>query len=137
MGIKASEIYQSGSDWLRAEDLQQQEHVVTIASIGLAELQEGNKLEVHFVGRKKALLLNKTNSDQIVYAYGDDTDGWIGKAIILYPTIVPFQGKNVPAIRVRPQLRMAPPTPPPAPVAPQPAPAAVELPGEDEDDIPW
>lgn len=30
--------------------------------------------------------MNKTNASTIGAAYGDDTDGWVGKPIILFPT---------------------------------------------------
>lgn len=116
MGYNTEEIYQTESSWLKAADLQRKEHTVTIENVTLAEVgrdneQKQRKLELHFVGRDKTLLLNKTNSDAISYAYSPDTDNWLGKQIVLYPTMVDFGGKAVEAIRVRPMLESA--TPPP------------------------
>ncbi len=33
--------------------------------------------------------------------HGDTMEGWTGKEIELFSMMVPFQGQNVPAIRVR------------------------------------
>ena len=46
-------------------------------------------------------MLNKTNNRTIRGAYGDDTAGWIGKIIVLFPTMVDMRGKMTPALRVR------------------------------------
>jgi len=50
---------------------------------------------------KKGLVLNKINNRTIRGAYDDDTAGWAGKLIVLYPTTAPFGGRQVPALRVR------------------------------------
>lgn len=130
MGIRATEVYASESNWLKAEDLKHQEHEATIAGAALVEVDNKQRIELRFVGREKKLLLNKTNADTLVYAYGDDTDGWVGKQLILYPTIAQFQGKTVPAIRVRPKLQAA------APVTRSVEQAAAPVVDPDED-IPW
>jgi hypothetical protein len=54
-----------------------------------------------FVGKKKALVVNKTNAQRIAMMYGNDTDEWIGKSITLYVDIVDFQGKATEAIRIK------------------------------------
>ena len=36
------------------------------------------------------------------YLYGDDTDGWIGREIVLTSEFVEFQGKTVKGLRVKP-----------------------------------
>lgn len=111
MGYNATEIYQTESNWLKAADLRKQEHKVTIAEVTLAKFNkdgvEQQKLELHFQGKDKTLLLNKTNSDAISYIHGPDTDSWLGKSIILYPTLVSFGGKQVEAIRIRPVIEQA------------------------------
>lgn len=112
MGYNATEIYQTESNWLKAADLRKQEHKVTIEDVRLAEFNKDGvqqqKLELHFAGRERSLLLNKTNSDAIAYIHGPDTDAWLGKDIILYPTLVSFSGKQVEAIRIRPVIQAAP-----------------------------
>lgn len=91
-----------GGDTLKAADLQGQEPVVTIATVTLKEFDKGNKLVITFVGKKKALVANKTNSNRIAFLHGTNTDNWIGKKIQLYTDLVDFQGSTVEAIRVRP-----------------------------------
>ena len=46
-------------------------------------------------------MLNKTNNRTIRGAYGDDTAGWVGKIIVVFPTMVDMRGKMTPALRVR------------------------------------
>jgi hypothetical protein len=46
-------------------------------------------------------VLNKTNADVIAYTFGDDTDHWVGRKIVLFATRTQFQGKLVPCVRVR------------------------------------
>jgi len=107
---------------------QKREHTVSIESVDLAEIQNDGKtqrkLELHFAGRDKTLLLNKTNSDAITYIHGVDTDAWIGKEIILFPTMVSFGGNQVEAIRLRPVIEQA-------------APAAAQGSEDDFGDIPF
>jgi hypothetical protein len=50
-------------------------------------------------------VLNKVNNRTIRGAYGDDTDGWKDKLIVLFPTTTDFGGKQVPALRVRIPLK--------------------------------
>jgi hypothetical protein len=47
------------------------------------------------------LLLNKTNLRTLRGAFGDTMDGWIGKIVVVFPTMTDLRGKMVPAIRVR------------------------------------
>jgi hypothetical protein len=59
------------------------------------------KFIVRFEETEQALIANMTNSRIIAGLYGDDTDDWIGQRITLYPTETQFNGRMVPAIRVR------------------------------------
>jgi len=86
-----------------------------------------------FAESEKPLVLNSTNIQLCEVIFGsDDTDGWIGKRIVLYTDPnVSFQGKLVGGIRVRapkPSVAAAKPTPPPQ------APVESEL---TDDDIPF
>jgi hypothetical protein len=56
---------------------------------------------LHFKNEERGFVLNKTNSFVISEAYGDDTDGWRGRKVTLYPTKVTYAGKEVDGIRVR------------------------------------
>jgi hypothetical protein len=54
---------------------------------------------LYFQGKEKGLILNKTNSISAVY--GDDTEDWRGGEIVLFHTMVDFQGTTMAAIRCR------------------------------------
>lgn len=97
--MKVSQIF--SGDYLKAADLQGAEPTVVIATVETKEFDDGNKLLLTFQGKKKGLVANKTNASRIALLYGDETDDWIGKEIVLYTDIVDFQGKPTEAIRVR------------------------------------
>ena len=65
------------------------------------EAQKEKKLVVWFTNDERGLVLNKTNNRAIRGAYGDDTAGWIGKIIAVFPTMVDMRGKMTPALLVR------------------------------------
>lgn len=48
----------------------------------------------------KKLPFNKSNTMQMVSAFGDDYDRWVGKAIEIWAENVMFSGKMVPGIKV-------------------------------------
>ena len=97
--MKTSQVY--GGGFLKAEDLAGKTVGVTIDEIELKEFEDGKKLIVHFLGKDKALVCNKTNAAIITEITGsDDTDDWTGKRIQLTTRKVEMSGKLVPAIRV-------------------------------------
>ena len=65
------------------------------------EAQKEKKLVVWFTNDERGLVLNKTNNRAIRSAYGDDTADWVGKIIVVFPTMVDMRGKMTPALRVR------------------------------------
>lgn len=74
---------------------------VKIADVKLWEDQQGSKkLSIGFVGSKKRLLANVTNSRTIAKAYGEETDAWTGRDIILYVQMVDFRGNSTEALRI-------------------------------------
>ena len=81
--------------------------LVVISHAVLEKLGNDMKPAVYFQGKeKKLVILNKTNFGRIAYLYGNDTDAWIGKEIVIYPELVEYAGKpTVEAIRVRPPER--------------------------------
>lgn len=131
---KVSQVF--GGGFLKSEEIAGKRVPVTIESVEVKEFEDGKKLVVHFVGKEKALVCNKTNAAIITENTGsDDTDDWEGKRIVLYTKKVEMGGKLVPAIRVE----LAEPPPPPRP-APRPAPVAEAEPPLEEgvdDDIPF
>lgn len=99
------------SDYLKAADLNGKAVRVVVESISVAKVGDDEKPILHFVGKDKSLVLNKTNANRIVEATGsDETDDWQGWSIVLYPCKVDYQGKRVDAIRVddRPGASRAP-----------------------------
>jgi hypothetical protein len=105
------------SNYLKADDLKGREVTVTIREAKMEKLGEDQRLVCHFAGKEKGLVTNRTNADRIAYYHGDDTDGWIGKQIILGTELVSFQGKTTPALRVK-GIPLAQQAPAPAPEAP-------------------
>jgi hypothetical protein len=60
-----------------------------------------DKLVVWFTNSDKGLVLNKTNNRTVRAAFGDDTDSWPGKIIVMFPTMAEMRGSMVPALRVK------------------------------------
>lgn len=79
--------------------------VVTIKKItgGTLKSQRGTdrKPIAFFEGKKKGMVLNKTNCKTIAAMYGDDTDAWIGKQIAIYASTTTAGGETVACLRVR------------------------------------
>ena len=97
--MKISETFPS--KYLKASDLQGREVKVTMQDVEMEKLGDDMKPILYFKGKDKGLCLNKTNSNTIADAYGDDTDDWADQPLILFSVMVDFQGKVGPAIRVR------------------------------------
>ncbi len=133
--MRISEAYPS--KFLKAADLGGQDRTVKIRACVEEELGQGSEKEtkpvLYFDGGKKGLVLNKTNATAIAEDYGDDTEAWTGREIVLFIQKVTFQGKLTPAIRVRVQSSAPQPTVQHASVAPAPEPDAAPL----NDEIPW
>lgn len=89
------------SDYLKAADLQGRAVTVTIARVSMQDMNGEPKPILYFEGKERGMVLNKTNATKISEMFGDETDNWIGEEVILYEAMVEFQGKTVPAIRVR------------------------------------
>lgn len=107
--MKLTEMFPSR--WLSADDIDAETRV-TISKISFEKMQdnegkEQDKPVLWFLRVDKGLVLNKTNGERIAEQHGDDTDGWLGKTIILTKEMVTAFGKSGWAIRVKP-------TPPPA-----------------------
>lgn len=75
---------------------------LTIDSVNEVTVGDEDKVTLAFIGAKKELVLNKTNAFVLADLYGDDTDEWPGKRIMLKRTKVEFQGKKVDGVRLFP-----------------------------------
>ena len=106
--------------YIKAADLQGKRVVVVIEDVRMEDIGGEQKPVIHFRNKDRGMVLNRTNANAIADILGsDETDEWTGKAILLYPTRVDFQGKRVDAIRVD----AAPPSSQRPAAAPKPVPA--------------
>lgn len=132
---KLADMYPSR--WLRATDCEDGDLILTIEDVRQEKVGMGGddslKWVVYFHENDKGLVLNKTNSNTIAKLYGDDTDDWTGKKVVLYATEVQFQGDMVDAIRVRTK----PPKAAAKPVRGLATPTVAEAAAADDPDIPF
>jgi hypothetical protein len=102
-----SELY--SSKHLKCADLLGKPVTATISEVTVEAFQNDGdnvrKAVVHFHGNViKPLVVNKTNYVILSHAFGPNTDAWVGKQIIVSPSMTPFKGKMVETIRVEPLL---------------------------------
>jgi arabinogalactan endo-1,4-beta-galactosidase len=90
------------SNYLKAADLQGRTITVKISHVTSEKLGDDNKLIIYFEGKQKGMVLNKTNANNLAFAFGPETDDWQGAEAQLYPTMVDFQGRSVEALRIKP-----------------------------------
>ncbi len=89
------------SKYLKATDLQGHEVETTIECLSM-EVLDGDECPVlYFDGKKKGLVINRTNANTIAKLHGQNTDDWKGMSITLDPTETTFKGETVACIRVR------------------------------------
>jgi hypothetical protein len=89
--------------YLKAADLQGKRVAVIIDHVEMEDIGGETKPVLHFKGKSRGVVLNKTNANAIWAINGsDDTDDWGGTNIVLYPSKTDFQGKRVDCIRVDP-----------------------------------
>ena len=111
---KVSDVFQSR--FLKAVDLLDDESgeyrtvKVTIERVEVEQLpgrngQEQTQPVIYFVGKKKCLPLNKTNSTILQEQIGDEMDDWAGNQISLYVTTTTFEGAQKNVIRITPKGR--------------------------------
>jgi hypothetical protein len=118
--------------YLKAADLQGRRVQVTIDHVAMEDIGGDNKPVLHFKGKDRGLVLNKTNSNSVWGITGsEEMDEWGGTAITLYQSKTEFQGKKVDCIRIDPPDTQVQGKPRPAP-----APVAQDA-GLDDEDIPF
>jgi hypothetical protein len=98
--VKLNEVFPS--NYVKADDLKGREVSVVISEAKMEKLGSDTKLVIYFQNKEKGMVCNKTNANRIAYLYGEDTDDWIGKEIVLASEFVEYQGKTVKGLRVRP-----------------------------------
>lgn len=89
------------SKYLKAADLQGRNVTVKMGRVEQEDINGDKKLILYFQGKERGVVLNKTNANNIASLYGGETEDWYGKEITLVEAMVDYQGKSVPAIRMR------------------------------------
>ena len=88
-------------NYLKAADVAEPQ-LHRMAGVKIVDLGDGEEKPVlYFDGQEHGLVLNRTNANTIAALYGDETDNWHGKPIVIFQTQVDFRGRPVPGIRVR------------------------------------
>ena len=93
--------------YLSGDDLDG-EVVVTIDRVVMESFRdprtrvETRKPVMYFQRAKRGLIVNRTNWRTVADLYGDESDNWTGKRIVLVPAMVDAYGKQTKAVRVRP-----------------------------------
>jgi hypothetical protein len=131
------------SRFLKAQDLTVEKKFkiksVSEEAVGVGKDKE-NKLVLWFTNDKRGMVMNKTNIRTLRGPFGDNCESWIGKIIVIYPTMSDFRGTMTPCLRVRipspkegnGQVAAANPAPPPPPAMP---PAAMDVDPDLDDEI--
>jgi hypothetical protein len=92
------------SKFLKAADLTAEKKLriksVTEEDVGVGRDKE-RKLVTWFTNDQRGLVLNLTNLRTLRGPFGDDTAAWVGKVIVVYPTMADFRGTMTPCLRVR------------------------------------
>jgi hypothetical protein len=91
------------SKYIKASELEDREWAMVMDRVEIEQMEQGgeSKPVLYFANGKKGMVLNRTNSNVIAKAYGEETGGWCGKRIILFVMDVEFKGDTVPGLRVR------------------------------------
>jgi hypothetical protein len=121
-----------GGQYLSQEDIGDRRVKAKILKVRNAELKGENgtkpKFVIWFSNIDKGMVLNTTNKNVLVDAFGRAPADWIGKDVgILVDPNVSYQGKRCGGLRLRVLNQIAPPKPAATP-APKPAAAAAEWP---------
>jgi len=108
--VDINQVYASNSDRLKADDLKKADgsfqffkcviEGTEVADVSRADEPPAMKVIISLVDKEKDIVLNKTNSFNLASRYGADTDGWVGKPVIVTASLKPFGDKIVPGIDV-------------------------------------
>jgi hypothetical protein len=96
------------SKYLKHDDLKGDDVHVIMDNVMMEEIKDPKDPEdakivpvLYFRGVAPGLILNKTMSKVIALGYGQETDNWRGKPIIMFPTTIEAFGDTMEAIRVK------------------------------------
>jgi hypothetical protein len=89
--------------YLKADDLKGQEIPVVITRADIEEIGQNKdrKIVLYFKDRGKAMVCNKTNARRIAFAYGPESQAWVGKTVVVFPEMVDYKGQPTWALRIK------------------------------------
>ena len=88
--------------FLRAQDLDEGDVVTTVTGSSTKDFDDGERIIM--ATEFGSVVLNKTNLKRVAGAFGSDTERWIGRSVKLCKEETNFAGKQVPCIRVYPDI---------------------------------
>lgn len=105
-----NEVYQSDSEFIKAEDIGNNFWTLTIKAHDVKKFTDGSsKIFLTFNEWDKGLVLNVTNARAIAELYGNNPNAWVNQQIMLFTVMTTYEGQNKPGVRVRaPQAPMQP-----------------------------
>ena len=113
------------SRYLKAHDLKGKTPTVTIARVTFEQVRGGRtgsvetKAILHFAGKDKGLLLNKTNARTVITIAGTPiTEQWTGVTVTLFATVDTFGKEQHDVIRIKAPVAVAAPARRPTSAAP-------------------
>jgi hypothetical protein len=100
--MKASDMFPS--KYLKASDADT-DLTLTVSKLSRETMknrdgQDEEKFVIYFGEAEKGMVLNKTNKNTLVDLYGEETDEWIGKKIVLTSVDVDAFGETQAALRI-------------------------------------
>ena len=99
--MKASEF--DNSKYMNAVNAQENVgKTLTIYEVKMEIVRDNQKMVIEFESIERPLIANKTNRTSLIYAFGDDTEEWIGKKVVLRVGEAEFDGRVVPSIKLEP-----------------------------------
>lgn len=103
--MKQNDVFKS--EYMKVADISGEGETFTIKSVQLEDFEDMDtkvvtkKPTITFNNSDKRFICNVTNWKRIVKQLGEESDGWIGKAVTLHLEEVEAFGKSSDAIRVK------------------------------------
>jgi hypothetical protein len=76
---------------------------LVIYEVKSEDVRDKRKMLIGFENIDKGLIVNKTNRMVMIEAFGNETDGWVGRTVKIEITKRMYQGKPLPGILLVPQ----------------------------------
>jgi hypothetical protein len=99
--MKASEFFPS--NYLNAESAHELNgKTLKIYEVKSETIRDDQKMIIEFESVEKTLVVNKTNATTLIKEWGDETNNWIGKSVMLEIVKVMFKGERTDSIMITP-----------------------------------